>query len=373
METKKCPFCAELIKVEAIKCKHCGEFIPTDNAEATQAKHESSSIHNESENTQIDEKLKDKLVILNNLIIEEKKNKLGKSKKEEILELISDLCSTKDNAVLVINNYKKLFNASLVDGLKGNNNSYNGIKEMLLPLISVGVLSNEYPHSPIDKEIIQEPVKSIINQKDIKLSSEETSALLDFNLTKPVVIAFLIAFITLIPLRFGKWFPDYDNSSVSDIFNLISSGLEIWLWCLFADFISKLNAKKNLLTSVIVVNVLILVFYILALFSKGNENMEIFVGIIFMVIFIAYLIVMFRAGRQILNIKTSFKGFTLLGYVMMIAPIIAIAFSISSEIMEESKTDSKFLENIGSIIMVLPALFVGNIFQKAKKLIKTKE
>lgn len=30
MQTKKCPYCAELINVDAIKCKHCGEILDND-------------------------------------------------------------------------------------------------------------------------------------------------------------------------------------------------------------------------------------------------------------------------------------------------------------------------------------------------------
>lgn len=35
METKNCPFCGEEIKIEAIKCKHCGEFLNKTEGKVT--------------------------------------------------------------------------------------------------------------------------------------------------------------------------------------------------------------------------------------------------------------------------------------------------------------------------------------------------
>lgn len=36
LTVKKCPYCAEEILIDAIKCKHCGEFLNQKNSQAVQ-------------------------------------------------------------------------------------------------------------------------------------------------------------------------------------------------------------------------------------------------------------------------------------------------------------------------------------------------
>ncbi|HUV67902.1 MAG TPA: PH domain-containing protein [Sedimentisphaerales bacterium] len=49
LQTKPCPFCAEIIQAPAIKCRFCGEFLNSEKARALEANAESDSESSEGE------------------------------------------------------------------------------------------------------------------------------------------------------------------------------------------------------------------------------------------------------------------------------------------------------------------------------------
>ena len=122
METKKCPFCAEDIKLEAIKCKHCGEFLETNETEPEEL----------SAQTEVDDTLARQLYEVYSLVSNES-SFLGKSGEEEVAQLVQQLCDTKENAKLVLTAYQKLYEIDFIEHVKDNFGSLKSVEKISLP------------------------------------------------------------------------------------------------------------------------------------------------------------------------------------------------------------------------------------------------
>lgn len=89
------------------------------------------------------------ITTLHKLIRKEKNSLFGSSKKQEIINLLSDLCTTKENADYLLITYDQQFHSDLVADIKKLTNSYDSMKQYLSPLIEIEIIEENFPHDRI--------------------------------------------------------------------------------------------------------------------------------------------------------------------------------------------------------------------------------
>ncbi len=88
------------------------------------------------------------LLDLRKLILRQKQSIFGKNK-NEMLELLSRLITTRQKGLDIIGAYEKQFGVNIIDELKSLSNNYGTIKEYLKQFIEFEIVENEHPHRMI--------------------------------------------------------------------------------------------------------------------------------------------------------------------------------------------------------------------------------
>lgn len=92
-------------------------------------------------------KIENEILRLNMLVdMQKKKGIFGKDNKNEICQLIQDICISKNDAQYIINEYYRKFNSNLIEDLMKLSSSYDSKKEFIRAFIDLNIVEKDYPH-----------------------------------------------------------------------------------------------------------------------------------------------------------------------------------------------------------------------------------
>ena len=93
-----------------------------------------------------------KIVPLKELMDREKKGAFVYSSHSEILQFLNNFCTTKENCVKLLEEYKLQFNSNLIDDLKAlySTSTYDKIKETISVFIKFNIVEEKFPHEIIE-------------------------------------------------------------------------------------------------------------------------------------------------------------------------------------------------------------------------------
>ncbi|HNV62610.1 MAG TPA: zinc ribbon domain-containing protein [Candidatus Cloacimonas acidaminovorans] len=198
----------------------------------------------------------------------------------------------------------------------------------------------------------------------------------------PIYLSNFLLIIIFLTLKFRRWDSEFEESTFSYFIDFIINGIGLWLLFILYNFFKNVNciiARKSL-KWVIIVHFVILCIDFLSMaeiIDYDNTDDAGLLLFLFVVLYIVYAVVMYRAGSKFSKIKSAdVNDFKFLSITFKFVPMLIIAFIIIVGIIEElseSQFISRLLYTIGDFIELSPYFAIADIFRELNKKVEDKQ